>query len=460
MKFRMKMTLVMLVVVTFAYSVGCSLVIGKSHADSLEREKNSAVSAYRTAVTAIGLVNGVDVSRSFANISNALNTLAKECEWTCISLEQGGEEIFFRGKRLSVLPDTSKDRYALTTFSFEGRHYIFISGALSANGKGLELTTVTDISRIYSERDELQQACRGVFVLLFIFCGTLAWLLSWWLTRPLTRMSAITKKIAGGDFSARVNVNTKDEVGSLAKDFSYMTEKLEESMNSMKEEMERQERFMGNFAHELKTPMTSVIGYADLIRTQALGEEETMEAANYIFSEGKRLESLSLKLLELLVAKNTKPELVKTDMEQLVVSVVSHLRPIYRENGIILGCKTTAGSWDVDSDLIKSLIVNLADNSRKAMEDGGNVYVVLDWPDGNCRIRVLDNGRGIPEERLSHLTEAFYRVDKSRSRAQGGAGLGLSLCREIVLLHNGSMTFDSRVGNGTCVTVVLKAVKE
>ena len=460
MKFRMKMTIAMLLVVTLAYSAGCSAVIYKSHADSLEREKTAAVNAYRTAVTAIGLVNDVDVNRSLTNISNALKSLAGESGWSYISLGQGGEEIFHKGERPEKVPDTVRDRYSLTLFSVEEKNYIYISGVLSANGSNLELVTVTDISGIYGERDELQRTCQSVFVLLFFFCGSLAWILSWWLTRPLTKMSEITKKIAGGDFSARLKVKSNDEIGSLAKDFSYMEERLEESLNSMKEEMERQERFMSNFAHELKTPMTSVIGYADLIRTQALDEKETMEASNYIYSEGKRLESLSLKLLDLLVAKNTKAELTETDMEQLITSVVSYLRPIYRENNIILGSKTTAGSWLVDGDLIKSLVVNLADNARKACENGGNVYVVLDWPGDTCRIRVLDNGRGIPEEQLSHLTEAFYRVDKSRSRAQGGAGLGLSLCREIVSIHNGSMTFDSRVGNGTCVTVVLKAVKQ
>ena len=88
--------------------------------------------------------------------------------------------------------------------------------------------------------------------------------------------------------------------------------------------------------------------------------------------------------------------------------------------------------------------------------DVGNIYVWQEMlPDG-CRVRVLDNGRGIPPEALAHLTEAFYRVDKSRSRAQGGAGLGLSLCNEIVQLHGGTMQFESRVGNGTVVTVELK----
>lgn len=122
----------------------------------------------------------------------------------------------------------------------------------------------------------------------------------------------------------------------------------------------------------------------------------------------------------------------------------------------MLQCRCEEGMCMLEPDLVKSLLVNLLDNARKAMDGGGNIYVVSEMlPDG-CRIRVLDTGRGIPQEEIAHITEAFYRVDKSRSRAQGGVGLGLSLCSEIVQLHNGTMSFASRVGNGTCVTVELK----
>jgi len=250
-------------------------------------------------------------------------------------------------------------------------------------------------------------------------------------------------------------VASRDELGDLARDFSKMAEKLQENVGAIREEAQRREQFMASFAHELKTPMTSVIGYADLIRTDALDRRETMEAANYIFSEGKRLESLSLKLLELIMAREEQVSLVPTDMERLVAATVNRLRPVYREQGVDIKCRTAPGSWRVDGDLISSLLINLADNARKAMEGSGNIYIVLDWPENACRLRVLDNGRGMPPEVLGRLTEAFYRVDKSRSRAQGGVGLGLALCDKIARLHNGKIEFDSRVDNGTCVTVTL-----
>lgn len=220
--------------------------------------------------------------------------------------------------------------------------------------------------------------------------------------------------------------------------------------------MAAQERFMGSFAHELKTPMTSIIGYADLLRTQSLDAHDAQEAANYIFSEGKRLESLSLKLLQLHLAKHETPELEPVQVDRFVTSLVRQLRPVYAQSGIRLECQTKPGSWDIDPELMESVLTNLMDNARKAMERGGVIALVVDFPEDACRIRVADNGRGVPQEVLNHLTEAFYRVDKSRSRAQGGAGLGLSLCDEIVRYHNGELKFESKPGKGTCVSVILK----
>ena len=213
---------------------------------------------------------------------------------------------------------------------------------------------------------------------------------------------------------------SRDEVGQLAADFNRMAGQLEQNVNRIQESMALQERFMADFSHEMKTPMTSIIGYADLLRSQVLTPDEQMDAAN------------------------------------LVAGLLEHLKRLYAQKGIALQYRTEEGACFLEPDLFKTLLVNLMDNARKALDNGGNIYVWQEMlPDG-CRVRVLDNGRGIPPEALAHLTEAFYRVDKSRSRAQGGAGLGLSLCNEIVQLHGGTMQFESRVGNGTVVTVELK----
>ena len=213
---------------------------------------------------------------------------------------------------------------------------------------------------------------------------------------------------------------------------------------------------MGNFAHEMKTPMTSIIGYADLLRGQSLTPEEQVNAANYIFSEGKRLENLSLKLLDIFVADRQKIVMKSVSPAEIVLDLAKHLKPDYEKAGIALQCECEEGVCLLEPDLTRTLLLNLLENAKKALSGGGNIRVTGTMlPDG-YRFVVVDNGSGIPPEALQHLTEAFYRVDKSRSRAQGSVGLGLSLCAKIVELHRGTLHFDSQPGAGTTVTVDLK----
>ena len=266
--------------------------------------------------------------------------------------------------------------------------------------------------------------------------------------------------LGAGKLDARVQRMPKDEIGALGSELNRMADRLSENITELQDTMERQEQFMGSFAHELKTPMTSIIGYADLLRSQSLDASESQEAAQYIFSEGKRLESLSLKLLDLLLLKHRELTLSPVEIGDVISALVTHLRSIYQARGITLQCRCGPGVCRAEPDLFRSVIVNLLDNARKALPEGGNIYVLGQSLGGTYQIRVLDNGQGMPEEAIRHLTEAFYRVDKSRSRAQGGVGLGLTLCSRILELHEGTISFSSREGQGTCVTLCLPEVSE
>lgn len=131
------------------------------------------------------------------------------------------------------------------------------------------------------------------------------------------------------------------------------------------------------------------------------------------------------------------------------------LSPVMREKSIRFVCRKERGRVILEPDLVKSLLYNLVDNAAKAIEENGVIEIRGRLIAGGCRIQITDNGRGMQASELSKITEAFYRVDKSRSRRQGGAGLGLALCKKIVELHHGSMKFTSAPGHGTCVTVEL-----
>ena len=280
------------------------------------------------------------------------------------------------------------------------------------------------------------------------------------LTRPLTRLSRGAREIADGNFSFRSEIRSDDEIGRLSQDFDRMADRIEENVQMLEESVKAQERFVSSFTHELKTPMTSVIGYADLLRSQELSEEERCDAANYIFMEGKRLERLSLKLMEIYVAKGGNICLSPQNPGAIAEDVVAHLCPIYQERNIFLETCCERGTCRLEPDLFRSLLVNLIDNAGKAIGEEGHILVAVHMTNDGCVLLVEDDGPGIPEEAKVHLTEAFYRVDKSRSRKQGGAGLGLTLCANIAELHGGALGFENREGGGTRVRVELRGGRD
>ncbi len=456
MRFRQKMVLVMVWLLTLSYGVGGVLLIRQNFQSSLTQIQTNAEESYEMILKSIQLVNFVDIQQDLSNISNTLEMMNTSESLAGMSLKRGDKVLYQNGENIEEVE--SSTAFISLLFTRENRHLYQISGEIKTNGKPLVLTVVYDITSVYQARDDQIKTYHQVLAALLLIGGVAAWFTAYLMTKPLVNVSKTARALSNGDLDARVNPKTHDEIGQLGSDFDNMAERLSDNISELKNSMEHQEMFMGSFAHELKTPMTSIIGYADLLRSDALGPEESQEAANYIFSEGKRLEALSFKLLDLLMMRNQKLKMVPTDMKHMIENLTYHLQPVYRKRGIALQCRCEPGICMAEPDLFGSVIANLVDNSRKAMDHGGNIMIMGDSYNGDYRIRVIDNGRGMPEEAIRHITEAFYRVDKSRSRAQGGAGLGLTLCKEIIDLHNGKIAFASREGNGTCVTVTIKEI--
>lgn len=454
MKFRVKIVICMIWLLSLALGIGGSLLISISFDNAYERELNSAVSSFRNAQRILsyideagGMLEPYDVLKQMEH-SGMINADAVKAYY------DDGTVLDNYGS----VDDNSKDIEPDTVSVYcdsSGKRYLRVAGDIISSKVNFKLVTYFDITPIYLTRASQYVIYNKIFVVTIIIGTVLSYAMAYLLTRPLDSLKSATRKLAEGDMDYRAAVKTKDEFGALSNDFNAMADKLEENINELQDSVQRQEEFMGSFAHEMKTPMTSIIGYADLLRSQSLDADEQLNAANYIFSEGKRLESLSLKLLDLIVTKNGEPDMKEVNPAQLISQLAESLKPIYLKQNITLQYKCEDFTCLMDADLIRSLLVNLLDNSRKALSYGGNIYITSRLIDGTCVIKVLDNGPGIPEESLAHLTEAFYRVDKSRSRAQGGAGLGLNLCNEIVKLHNGEMRIESRVDNGTSVTVFL-----
>ena len=221
-------------------------------------------------------------------------------------------------------------------------------------------------------------------------------------------------------------------------------------------EAERRRQRAEELEGELKTPLTAIIGYADMLRSREMSPKNRFTAAGYIFSEGKRLEALSLKLMEIIVSGKQGIERRRFDAPYFIREVAAVTVPSLAADGMTLDMRWEPGEVEIEPDLFKTLMINLIDNARKASRKGQTVELFGKREEGGYAFYVRDHGRGMKKEDLSRITEPFYMIDKSRSRAQNGAGLGLALCQRIAELHGTALEYESEPGQGTTVRVYLK----
>ena len=461
MKFRTKIALCMIAILSVLFGTGGSLLLSASFGQSLEREQDRAYEAYQTLAGTLRIIGDINGNLIYEDIADIVTKIKGESavSWEMLRFRTENGTIYESGntdiKASKGTPDAGVCE--IRCVSEGGKNLLILSGVLTTEEDMVRMDMARDITGIFRERQSWQNIYQWVFLVMTAVCAVVSYSMAGILTRPLKRLSKTARQISGGQLSSRADVSGRDEVGLLAEDFNKMADHLEKTICMLREENESQERFIGSFSHELKTPMTSIIGYADLIRGGTLGAEEQAEAADYIVNEGKRLENLSMKLLNIMTVKYDRSAFVMASPAVIVQSAAERMTPLYRERNISLQYRTEEGECVLEPDLVCSLVLNLMDNAAKALpENGGCISVIQEMRLEGCRIFVRDNGRGIPEESIRHLTEAFYRVDRSRSRRAGGVGLGLALCREIADAHGGYLRFKSRLGTGTVVMAVLK----
>jgi signal transduction histidine kinase len=259
--------------------------------------------------------------------------------------------------------------------------------------------------------------------------------------------------MASGNLDERLSSLRKDEIGELAASFNTMADSIQDKMDALILNARQKEDFVASFAHELKTPLTSVIGYADMLYQKELPPGQVKRAAWYILSEGLRLEALSIKLMDMIVLNRQDFVLVEMSADELLQDVTAGLTPLLGEKNVDLRIIAAPAMIKVEYDLFKTLLLNLIDNSIKA--DCTQVLLSGKAGAGYYRISVADNGRGIVASELERITEAFYMVDKSRSHKQHGAGLGLALAAKIAEIHGSQLEFVSEPGKGTEVAINL-----
>ncbi len=308
-----------------------------------------------------------------------------------------------------------------------------------------------DITPIYESKRALLFQSIAVALLLSILLSlalvfTLRKILS-----PVYRLRDAANAIAKGGYKKRVENPGTDEIGEVSRCFNKMADRVEEQICTLADMNEKQRQLMGSLAHELKTPMTGIQGYAELLQRVKLPPEKQDHALHYIEAECKRLSRLSNKMLQLTkLSGENKIEKKPRSMSVLFSKAEEITRYRLKENGLHLKIKLEHDmEIECDEDLFLSLITNLIDNACKASP--AKSCICLSGTESG--IFVEDEGPGIPEDEITRITEPFYMVDKSRSRKEGGAGLGLALCLQIARLHGGRLEIKNRPEGGAYVGV-------
>lgn len=265
----------------------------------------------------------------------------------------------------------------------------------------------------------------------------------------------LTKKLVEPIEKLATNIMLVDENNVYEEIRPFVNTIKEQHVNIINNAQLRQE-FTANVSHELKTPLTAISGYAELIGNGMTGKEDTIRFSNEIHSNANRLLSLIndiIKLSELDEADH-QMEMEKIDLYKLAENCVQMMQVTAEKQGIRLTLQGESTMIMANKGLMDEVFYNLCSNAIRYNKPGGSVTVTVGTKDERPFLSVADTGIGIPKECQERVFERFYRVDKSRSKSTGGTGLGLAIVKHIVAQHNAALCLDSELGKGTTIEIV------
>jgi len=270
---------------------------------------------------------------------------------------------------------------------------------------------------------------------------------------PIKKLTIVAEEMAGGDLGVRSDTNSKDEIGKLAKTLDYMAEEIQK-----REQLKNE--FISSISHELRTPLTAIKGWVITLDDSQTDKDTLKMGLNIIEKETDRLVNMVEELLDFSRLSSGKMTLNKKEVS---IKAISDYIDVYmsararRENKRLnINLDSENKKIYVDIDRIKQVLINLLDNAFKFTEAEGTISISFSSVEGSLKIIVQDDGCGISEEDLPRVKEKFYKGKNAKSKN----GIGLSICDEIVKLHDGEIFIESEEGKGTLVTVILPVIKE
>ncbi len=365
------------------------------------------------------------------------------------------------------LAAASKQQVAYTT-SIDGKTAVAsLSFPLKVNQTTIGIVRYQkEYSELYHRNLQLQETLRGFAIAIFIFIFLASVLISRQITKPVRELTLRSAEVAQGKLDTDIRMATNDEIGELAASFNIMVGRIREQIDVIEQERDevkqlqaRSKTFFDNVTHELKTPLTTIVGYAQIVKDNGFSDQAYFDKGlDYILKESERLNRMVADILDYSVASssNYAYRWTQVDFSALAREACEDMRIKAGKYNIEIHCEPTE-HLEVrgDRDRLKEVFLNIIDNSIKYGHVNSVILVKTLRQKAAVTAIVSDLGEGIPQEALQQIFEPFYRENGQLQREKGSAGLGLSIVKNIVEDHGGTIAITSEPGKGTDVIISL-----
>ncbi|MBQ2053961.1 MAG: HAMP domain-containing protein [Eubacterium sp.] len=352
MKFRYKVLFVNLIILSVVLGFTGYLLVYRNYTQSLEVELRNATSENNMVKASVeyellDLLNSSEGKNAFArDMGRVIKRVDSSMllSGSTLYVKYADEYVFSGDNMENLVPDELfSDESSAAGAGASGPlstgkkyiyhngadgHYLYVSSPGFLNDSSLTIITKKNLSNVYDQLAANLRFLKIISIIVLFISAVIIYLVSRLMTRPLENLNSITTRISGGDYSVRADIKSDDEVGKLAENFNLMAGSVEENVEELKSMIHRREQFVADFTHEMKTPMTTIIGYADSVRHLDMTDEERDMSLEYIYTEGKRLETMSQKLFDLLYLKNSTVFMEEQDVQELGEETILHMKPI------------------------------------------------------------------------------------------------------------------------------------
>lgn len=471
MKIKVKFTLalsIILIVLAVTINVLIRQVLISNMENNINASLKSVMNTTREYVKYRLVIKGLEVNEQGIN-EEAINivkyiSLNYQCDSQITDMkgnvvENSGNEGFEEVIKQGI--DRAIEGKAVVNLKYRDNNiYGILTYPLYINDDYLGIVTINkDYKHVYSSYERAINFTTLVEVVVFLIVFVLIFLIISKITKPITKLTEAVKQVGEGNYDISINIQSKDEVGILSNEFIKMKDKIQNQIQDIKLQKEKVEKlevsrreFFNNVTHELKTPLTAISGYAEMLKDDLVKDEEfNKRAMERIYSESERLHQLVLELID--VSKglsNVEEERKDIDMKVLLTEICDDMNIKAKKYSVEICTDIKEGKILGQNNRIRELIINVIDNAIKYSNNDEKIIVNGEERDNYYNIEVINKGEPIPEELYNHIFEPF--VKSKESVEQQSRGLGLYICSEILKEHSGYISIE----NGQLIKVIIK----